>query len=309
MYFAPPARIEAEVFTTLPDAWRQPKDNAWTRTNARGRQVHSVLEGVVFDRDGQLYVTDVPQGRIFRISPAGQWSLVAEYDGWPNGLAIHRDGRIFVADYRHGILLLDAVRGTVAPVVDTYLSEGFRGVNDLFFDSRGDLYFTDQGQSGLQDPSGRVFRYSAQGVLTRLLDRIPSPNGLVVDDRQGVLYVAVTRAQQVWRAPLHDNGETSKVGVFAQLHGGPGGPDGLALGEDGALFIAHAGFGSVWHLDRYGQPLHRIASPVGRSVTNLAFGGPDWRTLFVSDSESGSLLRAPSPVAGLVPYSHAREVT
>lgn len=53
-----------------------------------------------FDRAGNLYVTDIPFGRVFRISPAGEWTLVTEYDGWPNGLKIHKDGRIFITDYK-----------------------------------------------------------------------------------------------------------------------------------------------------------------------------------------------------------------
>ncbi|MBB5696610.1 SMP-30/gluconolactonase/LRE family protein, partial [Roseomonas pecuniae] len=69
------------------------------------------LEGPSFDRQGRLYVTDIPFGRVFRISPEGEWEQVAEYDGWPNGLKIHRDGRIFITDYKRGIMLLDPESG------------------------------------------------------------------------------------------------------------------------------------------------------------------------------------------------------
>src|SRR3712207_8550982 len=51
-----------------------------------------------------LYVTDIPFGRVFRISPEGEWEQVAEYDGWPNGLKIHTDGRIFITDYKRGLV-------------------------------------------------------------------------------------------------------------------------------------------------------------------------------------------------------------
>ena len=92
--------------------------------------------------------------RIFRITPQGEWDVVVEYDGWPNGMKFHRDGRLFVADYRRGIMVLDTQAGAIEPLLETAYSEGFKGCNDLNFDSQGDLYFTDQGQTGIVDPTG-----------------------------------------------------------------------------------------------------------------------------------------------------------
>src|SRR4029079_14337651 len=122
-----------------------------------------------------------------------------------------------------GLMLLDPGAGSVTPFLETAGSEGFRGVNDLTFAATGDLYFTDQGQTGLQDPTGRVYRLRPSGELTCLIDTVPSPNGIVIDSTMTNLYVAVTRAQQVWRIPLGGSGLVSKVGVFSQLHGGMGG--------------------------------------------------------------------------------------
>src|ERR687898_3031974 len=179
-FFAPPPRLETEVFTRLPDRFRRPRRTAWSDTNRAGREVDSFLEGPAFDRQGRLYVTDIPFGRVFRVSPEGEWEQVAEYDGWPNGLKIHRDGRIFITDYKRGLMLLDPDSGEVTPFLDTARSESFRGVNDMFFAANGDIFFTDQGQTGLHDPTGCVYRYSADGILSRLIDTVPSPNGLVL---------------------------------------------------------------------------------------------------------------------------------
>ena len=114
-YFAPPPTVEAKVFTRLPDRFRKMRRNSWTELNRGGREAHSFLEGPAFDRQGRLYVTDVPFGRIFRISPDGEWDQVAEYDGWPNGLKIHKDGRIFIACYKRGLMLLNPESGAVTP--------------------------------------------------------------------------------------------------------------------------------------------------------------------------------------------------
>jgi len=301
--FAPPERLKASIFTRLPEKFRRKTRTAWSDANKAGEAVDCFLEGPSFDRAGNLYVTDIPFGRIFRISPDGRWTQVAEYDGWPNGLKIHKDGRIFITDYKRGIMLLDPASGSVTPLIETRHSESFKGVNDLVFASNGDLYFTDQGQTGWHDPTGRIYRLSAAGRLERLIDTVPSPNGIVLNLAESIVYVAVTRALAIWRLPLMPDGTVSKAGTWIQLSGGLTGPDGLALDAEGGLVVAHAGL-CVWRFDRLGQPTHRIDPPDGLFCTNVAFGGPDNKTLFITESETGSILRCDLPVAGRTMYSH-----
>ena len=304
--YPPPQRLEAEVWSSLPERFRNVGQRPdWAAANKPGQAVDCFLEGPSFDRDGRLWLVDIPYGRIFAVEPDGEWRLVAQYDGWPNGLKIHRDGRVFVADYRRGILVLEPDSGRLTPLVDHRYSEHFRGCNDLTFDSLGRLYFTDQGQSGLHRADGRVYRYDLEaGRLELLLDTGPSPNGLVLNERESLLYVAMTRDNSIWRLPFMADGGVSKVGRFVQLSGGLSGPDGLALAADGSLFVAHAGNGCVWGFSRLGEPLWRIVSPTALTVTNLAFGGPGNRSLFITESESGTILRAELPVAGQPLFSH-----
>lgn len=224
--------------------------------------------------------------------------MVAEYDGEPNGLKLHPDGRIFIADHKYGIVELDPESGQVTVVIDHPRHERFKGCNDLFFAANGDLYFTDQGQTGLQDPSGRLFRRSVGGRLEIVLDGVPSPNGLVTNLDETILYLAVTRDNSVWRLPLLADGSVAKVGVFVQLSGGLAGPDGLALDADGNLAVAHAGLGTVWLFSPLGEPLARIRSCAGTMTTNIAYGGPDRRNLYITESETGTILMADMPVAG-----------
>jgi gluconolactonase len=165
------------------------------------------------------------------------------------------------------------------------------------------MYFTDQGQTGLQDPTGRVYRWR-DGALDLLIGTVPSPNGLVMNLAETQLFVAVTRANAVWRLPLMPDGGVSKVGVFIQLSGG-GGPDGMALDSAGNLYVAHVGNGCVWSFSPLGHPLHCIVSCTGLWTTNMAFGGPENRSLFITESDSGTVLRAEVTVAGKKMYSHA----
>lgn len=289
-----PKTIKAEVFSRMPDTFRRAKRTSWADFNKAGQPVDCFLEGPSFDRDGNLIVTDIPHGRIFKVSMRGEWSLVAEYDGWPNGLKLHKDGRAFITDYKRGIMILDLATGKVTPLIETVRSESLKGVNDLHFAKNGDLWFTDQGQTGLHDPTGRVYRYTAAGQLTCLVNTIPSPNGIVLDLHEKVCFVAVTRANAVWRLPIMPDGAVSKVGVAVQLSGGLSGPDGLALDEEGGLVVAHAGMG-CWRFDRLLRPTHFIEPGVGLFVTNAAFQG---KRLFMTESETGTILVADLPVAG-----------
>jgi len=146
-------KIEAKPYTSLPAKFRKKRRSAWSDPNRGGAPVDSFLEGPSFDRDGNLWCVDIPFGRVFRIDPKGEWELAVQYDGWPNGLKIHKAGWVFIADYRRGLMLLDPKSGKIDSYLATVFSEAFKGLNDLHFADNGDLYFTDQGQTGIADPS------------------------------------------------------------------------------------------------------------------------------------------------------------
>ena len=302
--FTAPAVIQARVLTRLPDGFRKRARTEWSDANKPGHEVDCFLEGPTFDRAGNLYVTDIPFGRIFRISPQLEWTLVAQYGGWPNGSALHRDGSLWITDYRRGILRLDlssSTRGSAAigdpqTILGHRNSESFKGVNDLTFDCDGNCYFTDQGQTGLHDPSGRVYRLRAGGQLDLLFGGIPSPNGIAFDTTGKFLFVAVTRANQVWRGPLLPDGSITKVGAFRTFFGASG-PDGMAVDVDNRLVVAHASLGGAFVLNARGEVTHFVKSPAGATVTNVAFR-PGTAKLVMTESETGTVLEADLPAAG-----------
>lgn len=299
-------KIEVEVFTSVPAKFRKMSRTQWSDANRQGTEVECFLEGPSFDRAGNLWIVDVAFGRIFRISPNKEWELVIQYDGWPNGLKIHQDGRIFICDYKNGIMLLDPVSGRIEPYLDTVYSESFKGVNDLHFASNGDMYFTDQGQTGIADPSGRVYRLKADGRLDRLLGNVPSPNGVTLSANEKQCYVAATRSQQIWRLPIMADGSISKTGVAIQLSGGIGGPDGIEMDAENGLVVCHLGVG-IWRFNDRMLPTHFIHSsnPAHYHMANIAFGGPERKTLFITDSGSGDILCVKLPVAGKIMFAHS----
>jgi gluconolactonase len=288
----PPRLIGTEIFSAMPDQFRRKgTSTSWADANRSGQAVDCFIEGPSFDAQGNLYVVDIPFGRIFKIAPDGEWTPVIEYDGWPNGLKIHPDGRILVADYKHGIMQLDVPNGRMQPVLTARNSESFRGCNDLHIASNGDIYFTDQGQTGLHDPTGRVYRLASNGRLDCLIDTGVSPNGLVLDPSETVLFVAMTRDNAVWRVPLMKDGSVAKVGRFCSMFG-PSGPDGLTMDRAGRLYVAHASLGHVLVFARNGELIARVKSCAGPTCTNVAIGGDKRDQLYITESTTGSVLVA-----------------
>ena len=309
MFVAPPT-IQAEIFTRLPEHLRiKGVHTDWSRLRG-DPPMHSFLEGPSFDRAGNLYCTDLNHGRIFRISPTGEWEVFADYDGGPNGLKIHRDGRIFAVCRKHGVVSFDPATGQRTTIVDRENGRPFDGLNDLCFADNGDLYFTDPGGASMRNPVGRVLRLTPSGEVTVVADGLAYPNGLVLSPDQKTLFVAITRTLQVIRISLLPDLEGVQhfhYGCLIQLSGGLAGPDGMAIDRDGGLAVAHAGLGAVWVFNRLGEPTHRIASPAGIRTTNVAYGGPDGRDIYITESEDGCILRARLPVPGRPMFSHLDE--
>jgi gluconolactonase len=302
--FSPPKLIDAQVLTTLPETLRKHSSASWADANKGGKIIDSFLEGPTYDTEGNLYVTDIPHGRIFRITPDLNWETVLEYDGWPNGIALHEDGHLWITDYRRGLLRLNPKSGELETILAHRNSESFKGVNDLTFDSSGNCWFTDQGQSGMHDPSGRVYRLSPTGKLDCVVSGIPSPNGILVDESAHALFVAVTRANAIWRAPIQRDGSITKMATF-QTFFGTSGPDGLAADVEGGIAMAHGSLGRAFFMNRRGEITHCVRSPCGNMVTNLAYK-PGSNKLVMTEAESGSILIAEMPAVGRSLYSHSK---
>jgi gluconolactonase len=106
----------------------------------------------------------------------------------------------------------------------------------------------------------------------------------------------------VWRAPFMRDGTASKVGVFVPLPGGAG-PDGIALDSQGNPAVCHFGLGVVWLFSPLGEPRSRIQSRAGLKTTNLAYGGAGLRELYITEADSGTILRTRLPTPGRAPFS------
>jgi len=182
-------------------------------------------------------------------------------------------------------------------------AENFKGVNDLVFASNGDLYFTDQGKTGLHDPTGRAYRFSEKRGLESLIDTLPGPNGITLTTDEASLLVG-NRSNTVWWMPLREMKPPSRAGVFCYLPG-MGTPDGQAMGEDGSLAVCQSNMGLVRVFNNKGLAIYDIHSCLPPKVTNLAYGvrDGDRNRLYILEG-GGHVLVADMPMAGQPMYSH-----
>ena len=259
---------------------------------------------------GKWLVAEMGAGRLSRIEiPTGQIVPVAR-TGRPNG-ATH-DGRatIWVAECfglggedLPGLKRVDP-DGRVHAVVDNHEGVPLRWPNDIAVGPDGAVYFTDSGVSALDvipdrtpvDYSrcdGRLYRYDPRDRTLSLLDEgLAFANGLAFG-RSGELYITESGPGLVHRYTVGADGSLSTRQTIASVIDPDGpkppvvGPDGLAVGRDGRLYVAVYGQGEIVVLDADGSLLGRI--PTGGALpTNCAFG-PDGR-LYVTECEQGALI-------------------
>jgi gluconolactonase len=260
-------------------------------------------EGPCFDREGNLYFVNWNSCSIVRLTPDGEASEWFNTGGIPAGLAFDRDGNLYVADEGdqiHGVLRITPDKRAEV-VVDAYEGAPLNGANDLMFDAAGVLYFSDPWRSSAEHPTGGFYRLFPDGRLERLDHGLAFPNGVAVAADGSAVYLAETYRNRIHRYPIAADGAVGPRQDWAELPGWAG-PDGMAFDERGYLYVAHYGGGRVAVFAPDGSLVDEIPVP-GKQVTNCAFGGPDRRTLVITDVETASLYRVELDVAGQRLYS------
>ena len=185
------------------------------------------------------------------------------------------------------------------PYLERRNSERFKGVNDLTFDSRGNLYFTDQGQTGLHDPTGRLYRLRPSGELDLLLGNVPSPNGVALSPGRARALPRASRAATRSGACRCSTTAASPRSARSSRRTARAGRTAWRWTSSGRVIVANPGLGVAWVLNHTAEPEIVLRSCAGASLTNVAFGGAERKTLYCTESVSGSVLRAELDAPGL----------
>lgn len=287
-------------------------------------------EGPVVMDDGSVIVVEIAAGRITRVAPDGTKSTVAETGGGPNGAAIGPDGALNVCnnggfrwhedaaglrpagqaeDYVTGsIQRVDLATGAVTTLYTESDQAPLKGPNDIVFDSEGGFWITDHGKSRHREMDLGALCYGRidGSGLREVIFPIHSPNGVGLSPDERTLWTVETFTARLWAFAITGPGEVATEVRPGARHGGRlvGSPEGLrgfdslAVDAEGNVCVAQIYNGAIVTIGPDGRLVDEIAM-TDPFTTNIAFGGPDMRTAYVTLSATGQLVRLSWPRPGL----------
>jgi gluconolactonase len=240
-------------------------------------------EGPAVDRDGNVYFCDAGASKIYQVGADGRVTLFRDNTGGATGLMFGPDGRLYVAE--------NARKRVVAYAPDGKLTVLATGVtpNDLAVTSKGEIYFTDS-------PARNVYHIDAHGAKHVAFDgekdgNIGLPNGVRLAPDEALLAVDDTLTRNVWSFHIKPDGSLTAAQPFYHLElpddvaEGPlrSGADGIAFDDQGDLFVT-TNLG-IQICDQAGRVVGIIRKPSNADISNLVFGGPDLKTLYVTATD------------------------
>lgn len=232
-----------------------------------------ILEGAIFDQDGNLLFCDVSGRRVMRLTPDRRLSTVVTLEDLsPGGLALHRDGRLFIAAlgsrFDGGAILAVKSDGTGLQTIITpdagYLP------NDLVFDAQGGFYFTDF-KGTATEPEGGVYYASPDfSTVEPVLPHLALANGIALSPDGQSLWVTEFGRNLLHRIHLIDAVTIAPIGsAVAYRFVGPA-PDSMRVDADGNVYVAIYGQGRVLAFNRNGIPIGQVLLPGRDGGHNLA---------------------------------------
>lgn len=264
-------------------------------------------ECVIAEPDGTLFVSDRPGG-IVRVSPSGDYTRLGNIDGVPNGHAMDAGCNLIVTDIENGRLWKIAQDGTQELILDSLDGAPLGAVNFAMIDSRGAIWVSVSTTmrprtDAVSDPrpDGYIIRID-QGEARIVADGLFFTNELRFDRNETFLYVAQTSRGNVLRFPLRADrllGPRESFGPAPLFKGAR--VDGIAFDEDGNLWVTDIARNGIHVIDRAGRAHCVFEDPDGAVLqvpTSIAFGSADRRTAFIGSLTMDRLMTFRAPVAG-----------
>ena len=241
----------------------------------------SGVEGPGVDKNGMLYAVNfAKEGTIGIVTPEGSANMFVELPKGSigNGIRFNRKGEMFIADYtKHNILKVNMK--TKAISVHAH-EDAMAQPNDIAIDDKGRLYASDPDWKAR---TGKIWTIDKKGKVTLLEQGMSTTNGIEVSPDNKTLYV--THARQVLAYDL-SNGRISNKRVVIEFP--DFGMDGMRCDAEGNLYISRPGKGTVVKLSPAGNILQEVVL-IGKKPSNVAFGGKDGRTLYVTMQDQGNI--------------------
>lgn len=275
-------------------------------------------EGPAADTEGNVYFSDCPNNRILLYRIDGTTEVWQEPSQRANGMNFDAQGRLHTCctggkTYPGGARAVQRYEhdGSVTTIASHYNGKPLNSPNDLCFDKQGRIYFTDPrygDASDVEQDCMAVYRIELDGSLTRVIDDMETPNGILISADNRSLYLvdhnpAPGGARTLVAYDIDEQGKCKRRGILHDFGSGYGG-DGMVLDIKGNIYLT-AGEGDaagIYIFTPSGEQIGFIHTP--EIAGNCTFGGPDMRTLYIAASTS--LYRIKLNIPGDVHYPKAR---
>ena len=240
-------------------------------------------EGPVWHPDGYVLFSDIPANTINRYVPGADPEPYLTPSGNTNGLTFDRSGRLVGCEHGGRRVSRMASDGSMETLVDSYDGKRLNSPNDIAIHSGGAIFFTDPPYGIDPDPGEQgfngVYRLDPDGGITLLSRDMNRPNGLALSLDESILYVDDSRNRHVLAFPLNADLGVGEPKVLVDMNqGNQGVPDGMKMDSAGNLYVT--GPGGLWVVTPDGEHLGTVEFP--QWPANLCFGGPDYKTIFVT---------------------------
>jgi len=241
-------------------------------------------EGPAIDKDGNLYAVNFSrEGTIGKISSTGEGSVFLELPNGSvgNGIRFSSKGDMLIADYvNHNVLKVDMSTKQLSVFShDSSMSQP----NDIAIDSKDRIYASDPNWKA---GTGRIWRIGLDGKATILEDKMGTTNGIEVSPDDKTLYVNESVQRKVWAYDLTPEGVIRNKRLLIEFT--DFGMDGMRCDTEGNLYIARYGKGTIAKISPSGKLLQEITL-IGKKPSNVAFGGKDGRTVYVTLQDQGNI--------------------
>ena len=244
------------------------------------------IEGPACDAAGNIYAVNFErQGTIGRVTPEGRGEvyITLPEGSIGNGIRFGVRGVMFVADYtRHNILAVDPATRAVRVLAH---EPSMNQPNDLALAADGTIYASDP---AWPKGTGQVWRIDSEGRVTRVAADMGTTNGIEVSPDGRTLYVNESLQRNIWAFSILSGGGLKEKRLLATFP--DFGMDGMRCDADGNLYITRPGKGTVVKMSQEGAVIREIDA-LGKRPSNLCFGGPDGRTVYITEVDHGRLVR------------------
>ncbi len=251
----------------------------------------SFTEGPTADSKGNIYFTDQPNDRIMIWSIDGQLSTFLQPCGRSNGLSFDKNGYLWACADERNELWRISMDKKVTVIPSKYDGKLLNGPNDLFILSNGGIYFTDpywqrswwEHKTMPQDNQAVYYLSPDHKTISRVIEDFVKPNGIVGTPDGKTLFIADQGDKKIWKYKINKDGSLGSKTLFCER-----GSDGMTIDSKGNIYLTGRG---VTVFDKKGKQIEYIEIPGSNGTTNVCFGGPDLKSLFITNQKGLYRLR------------------